>query len=96
VYKEVVGGRRYVKIRERVNREIVGAVNKGEIIEPITVQKVKKYVNTCNWSISETYINVCLANATSLTYSKTYKKYFISIGNGKYKLASDYRGKNWI
>jgi len=79
-----------------LNREIVGAVNKGEIVEPITVRKVKKYVDKHNWDIPETYINVCLANATSLDHSKTYKKYFISMGNGKYELASNYRGKNWI
>ncbi len=78
-----------------LNREIVGAVNKGEIEEPITVQKVKKYAKTRNWNVPETYVNVCLANATSLDHSKTYKKYFISVGVGEYKLKPDYRGKNW-
>ena len=78
-----------------LNREIVGAVNSGKIAEPITIKKVKEYAKTCNWNIPDNYINVCLSNAASLRHSKTYKKYFLSVGAGEYELALDYRGERW-
>jgi len=37
-----------------------------------------------------TYLNVTLANASSENHSHTYKKYLISLGDGKYKVRPEY------
>ncbi|CCQ93867.1 conserved hypothetical protein [[Clostridium] ultunense Esp] len=71
-----------------LNREIYLAVKSGEIVEPFGILEVKEFVNRKGWSVPDSYINVCLANAASKNHSPTYKKYFESIGEGKYIISS--------
>jgi uncharacterized protein YbcC (UPF0753/DUF2309 family) len=78
-----------------LNREIVSAVNMGIIYEPFSIAQIKEHLESKGWEIPETYINVCLANGSSKKHSLTYKKYFISLGNGKYRIKQDYAGANW-
>ena len=78
-----------------LNIEIVGAVNRGEIKEPFSVADVKKFAISQGWDIPITYLNVSLANGASPDHSKTYKKYFVALGDGMYKVGSIYKGPNW-
>ncbi len=78
-----------------LNREITGAVNRGEIIEPFSTSEINEFIKSQNWNIPNTYINVCLANGSSMKHSKTYKKNFLSLGNGKYKISDEFRGGLW-
>jgi len=43
---------------------------------------------------TENYINVTLANGASEQHSTTFKKYFISVGNGQYKIKPQYKGND--
>lgn len=81
-----------------LNREIVSAVNSGLIKEPFSTKDIRVLVAKKKWDPgpTENHINVTLANASSNNHSFTYKKYFISIGNGFYKLKNQYRGIDWI
>ena len=81
-----------------LNREIVAAVNKGEISEPFSIKDVKKLVKRKGWNPgpTENHINVTLANAASDDHSLTYRKYFMSTGKGKYRLRRTFRGEEWF
>jgi len=81
-----------------LNREIVAAVNEGTISEPFSTSDIRKLIKLKNWKPepTENHINVTLANATSEEHSLTYKKYFLSVGDGQYKLKPQYMGKNWL
>lgn len=70
-----------------LNREVVDAVKRGVITEPFSVSDVRNLAKQKGWDVPETYLRVCLANGTSETHSHTYGKYFVSLGDGKYKLA---------
>lgn len=59
----------------------------GQIKEPFNVNDVRLFTENKGWDITDTYINVCLANAAAENHSLTYKKYFESIGDGKYKIS---------
>jgi hypothetical protein len=63
-----------LKYGRGLNREIVGAVNRGIIKEPFSVSDVRLYIEQRNWNVPENYIIVCLANASSEEHSLTYKK----------------------
>ncbi|QZY56654.1 hypothetical protein [Crassaminicella profunda] len=78
-----------------LNREIVGAVNIGMILEPFSINEVREFVEKRKWGVTDNYLNVCLANGSSLEHSLTYKKYFVSLGDGKYRLVQDYKGDKW-
>jgi hypothetical protein len=78
-----------------LNREIVSGVNQGIIVEPFSVTDIKEFATKRSWEVPENYINVCLANGTSDKHSQTYKKYFNSIGEGKYKLSDEFRDHKW-
>jgi len=78
-----------------LNREIVGAVNQGIIIEPFSVADIRQFAKECGWDVPENYLIVSLANASSKDHSFTYKKYFQSLGNGRYQLISKYHGSEW-
>lgn len=78
-----------------LNREIVAAVNAGELREPLTVRSVHTLAASRGWRISDAVMNVTLANAASETHSPTPKKYFESLGNGRYRVRAEYRGRNW-
>lgn len=78
-----------------LNRELVGAVNSGELTEPLTTASVQRLVELRGWTVSPNIVNVTLANASSDTHSHTFKKYFEPLGGGKYRLRDEYRGLNW-
>ena len=78
-----------------LNREIVGAVNGGHILEPFDVAEIRHFARSNGWNVPETYVNVTLANASSEDHSLTYKKYFISEGDGLYRVRSNYKGSEW-
>lgn len=71
-----------------LNKEISIAVKEGKIIEPFSVSDIRTFVSSKGWEIPETYISVCLANGSSETHSSTYKKYFIAVAGGKYRLSN--------
>ena len=77
-----------------LNREIVAAVNKGSIIEPFSVREVRWLIREKGWKPEppEVYVVVALANGASDNHSPTYKKYFLSVGEGLYKLRTKYKG----
>ena len=74
-----------------LNREIVNAVNQGIIQEPFSIAKVKFFINAKGWEVPDTHLNVCLANGASDQHSTTYKKYFMALSNGKYKIKEEYK-----
>ena len=78
-----------------LNREIVGAVNSGELAEPLTRATVQELVVLRGWAVSPNIVNVTLANASSDAHSHTFKKYFESLGGGRYRVRDEYRGLNW-
>jgi len=80
-----------------LNREVVAAVNRGTMSEPFSVKQVRFLIKNNGWMPEppEDYVTVTLANGTSDNHSHTYKKYFLSIGNGKYKVRPEYRGSGW-
>lgn len=71
--------------------EIVKAVNNGEIVEPITYEKVKELCKRNDPNYSDKYLRVILPNSASDTHSPTYVKYFLRVGEGEYELHPDYR-----
>jgi hypothetical protein len=81
-----------------LNREIVAAVNAGSISEPFSVEDVIKLIKIKNWKPGPTdnHVNVTLANGASDTHSPTYKKYFLCVGYGQYKLRTQYRSSDWL
>ena len=79
-----------------LNREIVAEVNKGKITEPFSIADVRDLIARKKWkTVTENYINCCLANGSSENHSGTYKKYFRSLGDGQYKLRDKYCGAGW-
>ena len=80
-----------------LNREIVAAVNAGLINEPFSTNDVRRLIALKGWHPKPTdnYINVTLAIATSKNHSITYKKYFISVGQGSYKVKEEFKGQEW-
>ena len=79
-----------------LNREIVGAVNRGVLAEPLTTEKIRTFALSMGWNIPESYILVALANGTSSEHSLSYQKYFDALGDGKYKVKRQFRGANWV
>lgn len=76
---------------EGLGYEIVKAVNSGQIIEPITFNKVKEYCRKIGLNPSENHMKLILSNATENTHSPTYKKYFTRTARGKYMLLPKYK-----
>lgn len=75
------------KFGDGLNIEFVRAVKKGQIAEPFTKVDVEKFALEKGWHPSPRYVNVMLANGASSSHSLTYKKYFLSLGNGQYRLS---------
>lgn len=71
--------------------EIVKAVNNGEIREPITFDKVKRFCKQNEIGASENHMRVILSNASQNTHSPTYKKYFERVGRGEYMVLPKYK-----
>lgn len=84
---------------EGLGYEIVKAVNSGDIIEPITADKVMELCREKGFEATENHIKAILPNSTENTHSPTYKKYFRRIGKGEYELLDEYReqvGYFWL
>ena len=81
-----------------LNREVVAAVNRGSISEPFSVKQVRWLIKKKGWRPDppEQYVVVALANGASDDHSPTYKKYFLSLGDGLYKLRPEYKGPEWV
>jgi hypothetical protein len=81
-----------------LNREVVAAVNEGFIAEPFAVKNVRWLIKEKGWRPEppEQYVVVSLANGASDDHSPTYKKYFLSAGDGLYKLRNEYKGHDWV
>ncbi|MBE7414134.1 MAG: hypothetical protein HS130_02415 [Deltaproteobacteria bacterium] len=75
-----------------LGREIVGAVNRGDLKEPFNVALVRAFAKSKNWEVPENYLLVCLANASNESHSLNFKKYFESIGDGLYRIREEYKG----
>jgi|WetSurMetagenome_2_1015567.scaffolds.fasta_scaffold75201_1 hypothetical protein len=86
-----------VKYGRGLNRELVAAVNTGLISELFSVKDIRKLIQVKGWRPSppEAYITVALANGSSDEHSKSFTKYFVSIGDGMYKLRLEYKGSKW-
>jgi len=80
-----------------LNREIVAAVNIGFVSEPFSIADVRMVIREKGWKPEppENYVVVALANGASDDHSNTYKKYFLSLGEGKYMLRPEFKGQNW-
>lgn len=83
------------KYGQGLNREIVGAVNRGAIREPFSVRDAVNFAHSRGWYPPETYTRVTLANATSETHSETYGKYFYRVAEGLYRVREEFRGREW-
>lgn len=73
-----------------IGNEIVKAINKKELPETICTDDIKEFCKRNNWNVPDTYLNVFLANSSAETHSPTYKKYFIRVSEGRYKLAPEF------
>lgn len=80
-----------------LNREMVAAVNTGLVLEPFSANDVRKLIEAKRWQpcSTESYITTALTNGASNHHSITYKKYFLSMGDGLYKLRIEYKGSEW-
>lgn len=83
------------KFGRGLNREIVAAVNRGELSEPLTVSTIREFVRRRGWPVRESHLRVTLANAASIRHSPTYRKYFEALGDGRYQVRREYRGLDW-
>jgi len=81
-----------------LNREVVAAVNTDFLAEPFSTKDVRKVIKHKGWRPEppEDYVNVALANGASDDHSVTYRKYFLCLGDGLYKLRPEYKGSNWV
>jgi 5-methylcytosine-specific restriction endonuclease McrA len=86
-----LGGDVMVKYGKGLGFEIVKAVINGEIIEPITFDKVREFCNRNRIQASENHMRVILSNATENTHSPTYKTYFERVGKGEYNILPEFR-----
>lgn len=77
------------KYGEGLGKEFALAVLRGEVSEVFTTKDLSKFVESRGWNPPENYLNVLLANSSSENHSKTYVKYFKSIGTGKYMLSKN-------
>lgn len=81
-----------VKYGEGLAKEIVKAVNNGEINEPLTKEKVEKLCDLKNYDYTDNMIGVILSNSEiDAIHSPTFKKYFKKMGRGKYVVLPEYR-----
>jgi len=75
------------KFGSGLNIEFAKAVLKGEINEPFNTADVKLYAASRGWNPSKKYIAVVFPNGSAVSHSPTYRKLFVSIGDGWYKLS---------
>lgn len=75
------------KYGKGLNIEFANAVKAGIIREPFNTNDVRGFANTRGWNPPDNYINVLLPNGSAETHSHTYKKLFVSVGDGLYVLS---------
>ncbi|WP_226536417.1 HNH endonuclease [Fictibacillus halophilus] len=71
--------------------EIVKAVNNGEIIEPLTYEKIKIYCSKRGLNATKNHMRVILSNASANNHSPNYKKYFERIARGEYVILPKFK-----
>jgi hypothetical protein len=69
--------------------EILDAIKKGKLKQPVTTKDIEEYMNINGWYPKKNFVNVFLPNHTNPNHSKTYEKIFQSIGDGKYLLIEE-------
>jgi len=81
-----------------LNREIVASVNSGSLQEPLTVDKIRKWLGNQKWGakVPEKYTAVCLTNASSTEHSPGFKKYFEKIREGEYRVKTEFKNSKWV
>lgn len=79
------------KYGEGLAREIIKAVNRGDIIEPITYKKIEQFCSNNGLAATENQMRVILSNGTENKHSPTYTKYFERTRRGEYRILSKYR-----
>lgn len=84
------------KFGRGLNREIVAAVNSGELPEPLSIESVRSFVASRAWNVTEHYVIAALANGSNESHSPTYRKYFEVVSRGRYRVRHEYRGKDWL
>jgi 5-methylcytosine-specific restriction endonuclease McrA len=72
---------------------LVKAVINGDIKEPLTYEKIKKYCNENSIDAKENHLKVILSNASANTHSHNYKRYFKRVGRGEYVVLPEYKNK---
>lgn len=72
-----------------LGRELIAAVNAGEIAEPFGTDELRRLIAKRGWDVPETTVNVFLNNSSN-DYA-TNGKYFVRVGPGKFKLRPEYR-----
>ena len=77
-----------------LNREIVAAVDRGKLSEPLTTDSVRQMAWLRGWKPAENFVLVVLPNASD-DHSPTYPKYFHSLDSGRYQVRDEYRGPAW-
>ena len=84
------------KFGRGLNRELVAAVNRCEIEEPLTTRDVALFAERRGWKVRPSHLQVTLQNASNEAHSPTYKKYFLAVGRGRFRLRDEYRGTEWL
>ena len=84
------------KYGKGLNREIVVAVNACIISEPFSTKDIRELIKIKKLKPepTENHINVTLANGAGDNHSITYKKYFIPLGHGEYKVKNEFKGND--
>ena len=75
-----------MRSRNGLINDFIEAIRSGNIKEPFTTFDLKHFVVQNNWEYSDNYLNVALGNHSSEIHSMRYRKVFISLGNGTYKI----------
>ncbi|MBS6025745.1 MAG: HNH endonuclease [Paeniclostridium sordellii] len=80
------------KYGEGLAKEIVKAVNNGEMKEPITIEKIKKLCND-KWGTFEirTVYSQLRNSSLNKNYNSNNTSYFLQVNRGKYILLEKYR-----
>jgi hypothetical protein len=66
--------------------DFIDCIKSGEIHEPFNANDLRRFVERNGWNYSDNFINVALPNHTADNHSMSYKKVFVALGDGQYKL----------
>lgn len=78
-----------------LGREVVGAVNCGELPEVFDVAVVREFAGQRGWNPPDSYLRVVLGNAAPNDHSPGYAKYFERVDEGHYRVRDEFRGPFW-